>query len=298
MILSVLYSLLLPLRFWICLIKEKPEKVIVNTSLSHQNLVRDGILVLISKLLGCRTILVVHGFQRSKLKPAFLLKWGYFKSDVIFVLAEQFKLDIQNAGYKGTIMLQYNPIEDNIWNEIDDVVKTKELKHIKNILFLSRIERSKGIYILLDAFKVLQAQYPDIVLRIAGTGNELDVVRKYIHDETNVEFMGFVTGSDKLKLLEMSDVFVLPSYTEGLPISVLEAMALGNYIITRPVGGLVDLHVKSNFGLLVESLEPADFVKAMKYAIEDDVSRIRKNNMIFAKNNFSAKQIAERLQNI
>ena len=79
---------------------------------------------------------------------------------------------------------------------------------------------------------------PDIVLVVAGEGEELTVLQTEAHDlgiQENVKFLGF--REDVPSLLQAIDVFVLPSLSEGLPLSVLEAQALQKSVAAADVGG-------------------------------------------------------------
>ncbi len=71
----------------------------------------------------------------------------------------------------------------------------------------------------------------------------------------------FVEGKEKNHLLQQSDILLFPTSNEGLPINVLEAMIVGMFIVTRPVGGLIDLYQKNSFGICLESTDPQDLLK-------------------------------------
>ena len=87
---------------------------------------------------------------------------------------------------------------------------------------------------------------------IVGGGNPPDDVRGLAAPiAVAVEFPGFVRGQDKARLLQQAALLVLPSYAEGLPIAVLEALAAGLPVVTTPVGGLTDFFVDGVNGLLV-----------------------------------------------
>lgn len=136
------------------------------------------------------------------------------------------------------------------------------------LLFLGEIGPRKGVFDLLKAMSLIQQSSPGAALLEIG-GNKME---KELRDaitsqqlENCVHFNGFVSGEAKKELLRRSDVFVLPSYNEGLPISILEAMSYGCAIISTPVGGIPEV-VKGN-GVLVE---PGDIK-----GIADAVLRLR-----------------------
>ena len=98
------------------------------------------------------------------------------------------------------------------------------------ILFLSRIDRKKGLDLLLPAFARLRTQQPEIALVIAGDG-EADFIGKLKAEATrlgidaDLYWAGFLDGDEKLAALADADLFVLPSYSENFGLSVVEAMA-------------------------------------------------------------------------
>jgi glycosyltransferase involved in cell wall biosynthesis len=89
---------------------------------------------------------------------------------------------------------------------------------------------------------------------VAGDG-DIKTMNDLIDDlglQSIVSYRGWVIGNEKQELLKTSDVFVLPSYNEGLPISILEAMTHGMPIISTPVGGIPEIVVPGRNGYLVE----------------------------------------------
>ncbi|NVO86107.1 glycosyltransferase family 4 protein [Hymenobacter terrestris] len=121
------------------------------------------------------------------------------------------------------------------------------------LVYLARIEERKGFYNLMNIMPALLAQYPQCQLYIAGQG-DLDAVRTLIADKgllNNVVVLGYINNDQKDSLLRKGHVLVLPSFNEGLPMSLLEAMAYGLVPITTPVGGIPDVVTNGENGLLV-----------------------------------------------
>jgi len=120
------------------------------------------------------------------------------------------------------------------------------------ILFLGRLHADKGIYDLLDAVSQLRAAVPDVRLVCAGDGERVAVAQyaEHLGIADAVKFTGWVGPSGKRALLESAAVFALPSYDEGMPVSLLEAMAAGVPAVASPVGGIPELVVDGTSGLL------------------------------------------------
>jgi len=122
-----------------------------------------------------------------------------------------------------------------------DIVYTKwsQLKDSRYILFMSRLHEKKGIDLLLPAWAKLHYTYPEYKLVIAGGDEggyqlELESMQNRLEIKNSVVFTGYVSGEIKNCLLENASLFILPSYSEGLPNAVLEAMAASLPVIITP----------------------------------------------------------------
>ena len=122
------------------------------------------------------------------------------------------------------------------------------------VLFLGRLGHRKGSYDLLEAVARIAARRPDVRLLLGGDG-EIDEVRARAAElgiADKVDLLGWIRGQDKERLLGTAVLYVLPSYNEGLPVSVLEAMAAGLPILSTPVGGIPEAVTDGVEGFLVE----------------------------------------------
>jgi glycosyltransferase involved in cell wall biosynthesis len=126
-----------------------------------------------------------------------------------------------------------------------------EQRHL--ILFLGKLQQSKGIFDLLQAVAGLRSVIPDVKLVCAGDGERIAVARlaERLGIADAVKFTGWVGPSGKRALLENAAVFALPSYDEALPMSLLEAMSAGVPVIASPVGGIQEAVVDGVTGFLV-----------------------------------------------
>lgn len=139
----------------------------------------------------------------------------------------------------------------------------------KEIIFgyAARFETWKGPQVLIESFARIAAKYPTTRLRLAGSGPELETLRDMVHKlgiSARCEFVAPYAGSDaKYAFMKGLDVFVHPSFAEGLPNSVMEAMACGLPIIATNVGGVPDMLTPES-GIMV----PANDVEALASALE------------------------------
>jgi glycosyltransferase involved in cell wall biosynthesis len=168
-----------------------------------------------------------------------------------------------------------------------------------SFVFLSNIMKTKGIFLLLDAYKFLREKYPNIKLSVAGSPigdyklNSSDTSALFsdcLKTLSGVDYIGVVQGDTKRDLLNKSSVFVLPSYhmSEAIPLSIIEAMAAGCAIITSEHNYLPSLVGQDN-GLLVKPNDVMSLVEAMKQYIENPglLSVHQQNNVAYASVNFS-----------
>lgn len=134
------------------------------------------------------------------------------------------------------------------------------------LLYIGRLVREKGLYELLQGLALARCQGVAAELVIAGAGPEEARLRQTAVAQglECVSFLGPVRGAAKMTLLERADVFVLPSYAEGLPYALLESMAAGVPVIATRVGGIPELVADGSNGLLVEPQAPQAIAVAIR----------------------------------
>lgn len=142
-------------------------------------------------------------------------------------------------------------------------------------LFLGHMCETKGTYDLVKAFAAL----PDSVrararLVLAGDGDNEAIAKLAAPLGEQVSVLSWIDSAERERLLAQSDVFVLPSYNEGVPMSLLESMAAGMPAIVTPVGGIPDVLRHGVEGLMVEPKRVADLSAAMAKMITDDAERL------------------------
>lgn len=144
------------------------------------------------------------------------------------------------------------------------------------ILFMAWVKRNKGIYEFLDALKLLKEENLKFKAIIAGKGEDYDDVHKKIIEyglEDKVIMKGWVLGGKKLKMLAESDIFVLPTYFEGYPNSLMEAMASGKACIATKVGSIPDMISNMETGILIDKKNSSQLFESLKILIVDAKTR-------------------------
>ncbi len=170
------------------------------------------------------------------------------------------------------------------------------------VLFLGRLGRRKGIYVLLNALAAVKEKFPDVMLLCGGDG-EIDEVRAVAEDlgvKDRVRLLGWVQGSEKNALLDSAAIYVLPSFAEGLPMSVLEAMAAGLPVISTPVGGIPEVITDGIEGILVAPGDSNALGEAICRLLGDaDLrSRMGRNGHARFERDFSIETVLARLEAI
>ena len=187
----------------------------------------------------------IHGadfdefYVNASEKKKTLIRNVYRKCTAIIALSEEWKDRISRIvpSEKIHVVENYSIIHE-------DAVDERAVRMCNNtVLFLGEIGKRKGCYDIPDVVAKVVGVIPDVKFILGGAGKLLDekkikeLLEKY-GVEKNVEFPGWVKGDEKDNLLRIADVFFLPSYNEGMPMSVLDAMGYGLPIVSTNVGGI------------------------------------------------------------
>jgi len=142
-------------------------------------------------------------------------------------------------------------------------------------LHLGRLGQRKGGYDLVNAFAALPEAMRDRArLVMAGDGDVEGMKKLAAPLGERVRVLSWIDANERDRLLAESDVFVLPSYAEGVPMSLLEAMAAGLPCITTPVGGIPDVFTHGAEGMLVAPGDARQLRAAMSTFISDEAARL------------------------
>lgn len=143
------------------------------------------------------------------------------------------------------------------------------------LLFLGLVGTRKGVYDLLPAFQEACQSFGELELTIGGNGevDRAQALARELGVADHVRFAGWVSGDDKLRLLQEADIYVLPSYNEGLPVSILEAMSWGVPVISTRVGGIPELISNGHDGMLIEAGDREALAAAILHLAESTTVR-------------------------
>jgi glycosyltransferase involved in cell wall biosynthesis len=210
-------------------------------------------ILLIARAFGKRTIWHVHGssfdnyYAKSNRLEKAAIRFGLSQADAVIALSESWLVKFQEISPSSRGVIIHNGVNVEKYH----VERTRPHAPMV-VLFLGRIGERKGTFDLIRAAERLKAI--DVHFLIAGDG-EVERANAAIRaaDLTNhVEVLGWVDDKRVVELLGHADLYALPSYDEGLPMGILEAMASGLPIISTPVGGIPDAVTNGANGYLIE----------------------------------------------
>jgi len=175
-----------------------------------------------------------------------------------------------------------------------------------NLLYLGRITEDKGIVELLKAVKILKDKEYDFKLRLVGSGGFMENAKYIVQDlkiENFVSFLGVINDPQQIKEYYLkADVYVLPSYHEGFPRTLYEAMLFGTPIITTFVGGIPAIMKEDYNCLRIESKSIESIVNKVEFAFDnyDKMINFSKNGLVSVLKILNLKQLthAEQLNEI
>lgn len=221
---------------------------------SRGSFLRKSIIVLISKMFKKKTIIHMHGgeFMTFYNNECNKIAQGYVrfilnKADKIISLSDSWKKNLSEIANSEKIIVVTNGVT------IDKKQKEKEYKE-KVVLFLGRLGEKKGIFDLIDVIKEIIDEHKDSIFIIAGEG-EIDKVKSVCSNnnlDKNIQVVGWIDGTDKIEILKKATIYVLPSYNEGMPMSILEAMSYSIPVVSTYVGGIPEIINNGVDGLLLE----------------------------------------------
>jgi glycosyltransferase involved in cell wall biosynthesis len=149
---------------------------------------------------------------------------------------------------------------------------------VRTLFCAARLSPEKGLSFLLRAIAELASRGFDLRLRLAGSGpsdSHLKALVSYLNITDRVDFLGFLDEDGIILELQRSDLFVLPSFVEGLPVSAIEAMAIGVPVVATNIAGTGELVESGITGTLIRPSDVEDLVRAIEAVVKDYDFRLR-----------------------
>jgi glycosyltransferase involved in cell wall biosynthesis len=252
-----------------------------------------GLVIKIGRFLNKKTIIAPRsGFLIEDIKEI-----KGFKDKVRKILNKSDYIICQGTLWKEFFKNEFSLVDEkleiiNNWIAVDEYYPIKKTVNSPvRILFLGWVTKNKGIYDLVNAIKEIRDK--NFIVEIAGNGDEFKNLESLLEKEglsKKVHLLNWVYGEQKKLLLNRADIFVLPSYREGMPNSLIEAMASHTAIIATRVGGIPDLIRSKINGILVSPGDIDALKNAILYYLEDEeriikfgeraLEHVRENNSV------------------
>ena len=266
---------------------------------------RDAVLLITARIVGVQRIIVFfHGWEDRFVERLgrrwfyhLLLRQVYGKATIIVVLARRFKGQLSVLGLDADrILVETTMFDGAIFSGLTKPSRSQGV----TLLFMSRMEAEKGVFELLEAFVHIKERDPAVRLVMVGDGPARPGLEDFVtrHKLSDVIFTGYLRGSDKARTLLEADLFILPTYSEGCPVSLLEAMAAGLPCITNAVGGIPDIFRDGRNGILLNGVSVPSLTQAIELMLSDSALReqVGQHNRRQAWENYEANVVTRRIE--
>jgi glycosyltransferase involved in cell wall biosynthesis len=284
----------------------------VNPSLGLKSFIRDGLFIYQAVQKKIPVVVFFRGWDvdfAKKLEKYFFKFFcaTYGKADSFIVLSSEFKKKLRFWNVQVPIFVETTTVDPSLVKhfDINQRLNSIQKKDHFRVLFLARLETAKGIFETVNAIKMLCEKKLPITLSIAGDGPARKQLETYVRQLSlqpgKINFLGYIRGNQKTLVFSEHDIYCFPTYYgEGLPNSVLEALAFGMPVITCAVGGLADIFLDGKMGELVPVRDTRAVAHSLERLICDQNSMVRmaEYNYAYAKENFHAPKVANRLLGI
>lgn len=281
---EISFSLLKAIKEEIKKAKKEDKKLILHLHEYHSWIVY-FILFFIKKENNLKIIAQHHGGRSpianlkkyKKLLLFFPIIWFmqlcenslFKKVEVFYALSNEEISYLKEISQKSEVKFQTMGIGSEYFKSINknDVKKRLNLnKEKKYILYIGRITPAKGITELLNAMKQIQEENMELLLIGGGKEKDVQMYKKYTNEKriNNARFIGQIYGKEKLDYLSAVDCLILPSYTEGAPVVLMEAMAKNLPVIATNVGGIPIMIKNGREGIIIKPQSSKEIVEAIK----------------------------------
>jgi len=268
----------------------RPDIVYMTPTPTGMSFCRDATFASIMNLFGARKIFHLHGkgirqYYDGSAFYRMLYRWVFWGGRIIH-LSERLSEDVRGIVPDERIHVVANGI-DGPAAPIDRSVRDPAAPPV--LLYLSNIRDDKGIFVLIDALKMLIADGLDFRADLAGAPGDPETMAAFraACDRPELEgratYAGIVVGDEKDRLFRTADIFVMPTLRDAFPLVALEAMAYTLPVVCTVEGSLPDIVEDGRTGILVEKGKPDALAAALKALLTDPDRRRRMGDAGFAR---------------
>jgi len=262
---------------------------------------------LLARLLGIRVLLVLRGYAEE----AWQARKDAFRKPLAWVkrinLALSHKVIIYHQSFvKGWNLERYQNkilVASYLFVDPDKFRPAKPLVERANLVgYIGRLGREKSVLEFVQAMPELLKTRNDIMALIVGDGQLRDEAEQYTRSQNlsnKVEFSGWIANDDIPNYLNKLKLLILPSHTEGLPNTVLEAMACGTPVLATPVGAIPNIITDGETGFIMEDNSPEciarNIIRALTHPKLEEIAR---NARALVEKEFTYQAAVERYRDI
>lgn len=256
-----------------------------------------GVSNIFSMVEGAGDVFINSGLK-WKIIRAFVCKYykkAFKNSKIVFFLNEDDKNEFIS---RGLVKESQCEIIHGIGVDLEKF-SYKPIKNHATFLMVARMLKTKGVYEYCECARLVKQKYPNAIFNyIGGEGTvKLSDIQQYI-DDGSINYLG--TKNDVRPYYEDCSVYILPSYREGMPMSVMEAEAIGRGVITTNVVGCKDTVINGYNGFIVPCYDIEKMVEKVVWYIEhsEKVEEMGRNARKYTEENFDQKKINERISRL
>jgi len=234
----------------------------------------DGVAaVMLAKLMGVPSVVKLHGSDInvvSKLRgPQQNLRWALPQAARVVAVSRALGEEVVSLGVKRErVKIVTNGVDPELFHPADRAAARRELGRAsdgKLIVYVGRLERSKGVVDLLDAFAMLAKKRPDLSLVLVGDGAaRQECAERAAQLGAQVTLAGARPLAEVPRWMAACDLLTLPSWNEGTPNVLLEALACGRRVVATRTGGIPDVVTGPSLGELVPVKDPPALAAALE----------------------------------
>lgn len=257
---------------------KRPAAVSIHTS-AYGSFYRKFVYILISRLFFIPIFIHIHPaiffefFTEGNILTRYAIAKSLKQSECVILLSENALKQFHAVFPEVRMAVVPNPINIELYGS----KKRVPMKGNYRILFMGWIIQGKGVYDIVDVIPEVVHHFPQAEFLFAGN-KEIEKLKKMIEDRhlsQHAKVLGWVDLKHKLNLLQTSRLLLLPSYSEGIPNVILEAMASGLPTITTPVGGIPSVFIEGETGYFVTPGNTRELTARITQMLGDDEDCVR-----------------------
>ncbi|KGX94083.1 hypothetical protein N781_01600 [Pontibacillus halophilus JSM 076056 = DSM 19796] len=281
---KLLFNLTFLIRFIFCLLAQKPKVAHIHTA-GYRSFQRSQWMLRCTRLLNIKCIMHIHSgkfidfYSESPAQKQASIKKTLHELDQVVVLSQSWK----------KIFMDTFELADNRVEVVPNAIFIDQFKECrstskyetdtKQILFIGSLNKGKGINDLIELAKSLQED-KSIKFLVAGDGPLRGEIETQTNQhQLNIELLGQVSGERKQQIFKKANVFLLPSYFEAMPISIIEAMASGMTILSTTVGSIPDMVHEGQGGYLFSPGKVEEMRRTVQHLDLEEIKRMGQYNL-------------------